>query len=123
MAMIACIDSDVLIDYFDGILASAEELARYDNLLISRISWMEILVGARTTEQRQVRENFLHQFKLIELDAAVARRAISLRQEHRLRLPDAIVWGSALVHRALLVTRNTKHFPRDHPGVRQPYAL
>lgn len=121
--MIACIDSDVLIDYFDGIAASAEELARYDALLLSRISWMEVLVGARTNAQRAVRENFLRRFQLIELDAAIARRAISLRQEHRLRLPDAIVWASALVHRALLVTRNTKDFPGDHPGVRAPYAL
>jgi predicted nucleic acid-binding protein len=123
MAMIACFDSDVLIDYFDGIAASAEELARYDALLLSRISWMEVLVGARTNPQREVRENFLRRFKLIELDAAIARRAISLRQEHRLRLPDAIVWASTLVHRILLVTRNTKDFPRDHPGIRIPYAL
>ncbi len=121
--MIACIDSDVLIDYFDGIAASAEELARYDKVVLSRISWMEVLVGARTTAQREVRENFLRQFKLIELDATVARRAISLRQEHRLRLPDAIIWASALVHRAILVTRNTKDFPRDHPGVRMPYKV
>ncbi|MBA3352330.1 MAG: type II toxin-antitoxin system VapC family toxin [Blastocatellia bacterium] len=121
--MIACIDSDVLIDYFDGIPASAEELARYDKLLVSRISWMEVLVGARTPGLRQVREDFLRHFKLIELDAAVARRAIALRQEHRLLFPDAIVWASALVHRALLITRNTKHFPRDHPGVRTPYIL
>lgn len=121
--MIACIDSDVLIDYFDGIEASAEELSRYQRLLISRISWMEVLVGARTPELREIREKFLRHFELLELDATVARRAISLLQEHRLRLPDAIVWASALVHRALLVTRNTKHFPRDHPGVRRPYTL
>ncbi len=121
--MIACIDSDVLIDYFDGIQASAGELARYDTLFVSRISWMEVLGGARTPASRDVRENFLRHFKVIELDVAVARRAISLRQEHRLRLPDAIVWASALVQRALLVTRNTKHFPPDHPGVRTPYAL
>ncbi len=121
--MIACIDSDVLIDYFDGIPASAVELGRYDKLLISRISWMEVLVGARTGEQREVRENFLRTFKLVELDVAIARRAITLRQEHRLRLPDAIVWASALVHRAILISRNTKDFPRNHPGVRVPYAL
>lgn len=121
--MIACIDSDVLIDYFDGIAASAEELTRYNTLLLSRISWMEVLVGARTAPQREVRENFLRRFRVIELDATVARRAISLRQEHHLRLPDAIVWASALVHRALLVTRNVKDFPRDDPGVRMPYKL
>ena len=121
--MIACIDSDVLIDYFEGIAASAEELARYNSLLVSRISWMEVLVGARTDEEREVREHFLRHFNVIELDAAIARHAISLRQAHRLRLPDAIVWASALVHRALLVTRNTKHFPRNHPGVRVPYTV
>ena len=123
MAMIACIDSDVLLDYFDGIGAAAEELARYDRLLVSRISWIEVLIGARTPELREIREKFLQHFQLLELDAAVARRAILLRQEHRLRLPDAIIWASALVHRALLVTRNTKDFPRGHPGVRAPYTL
>lgn len=120
--MIACIDSDVLIDYFDGIRASADELARYDTLLVSRISWMEVLVGARTTELQELRESLLRHFKVIELDAAVTRRAISLRREHRLKLPDAIVWASALVNRALFVTRNTKDFPRNYPGVRNPYA-
>ncbi len=121
--MIACIDSDVLIDYFDGIPASAAELTRYDALLVSRISWMEVLVGARTAELARIREDFLRQFRLIELDALVARRAIALRQEHHLRLPDAIVWASALVNRALLVTRNIKHFPHNHPGIRAPYSL
>jgi hypothetical protein len=28
----ACIDSDVLIDYFDGIPDAAEELSRYEDL-------------------------------------------------------------------------------------------
>lgn len=121
--MIACIDSDVLIDYFDGMEAAAHELRRYDALFISRISWIEVLVGAWTNDIFQLREDFLRRFRVIELDAAVARRAISLRQAHRLRLPDAIVWASAEVSRALLVTRNIKHFPRNHPGVRLPYSL
>ncbi len=121
--MIVCIDSDVLIDYFDGVAAAAVELARYETLLLSRIGWMEVLVSARTPAQREVRESFLRHFKLIELDAAVALRAIALRQEHRLGLPDAIVWASALTHRSLLVTRNARHFPPDHPGVRIPYKV
>lgn len=121
--MIACIDSDVLIDYFDGVRASAGELMRYDQLLISRISWIEVLVGARTPELARVREDLLRHFKIIELDVAISRRAIALRQEHRLRLPDAIVWASALIHRSPLVTRNVKDFPRNHPGVRVPYTL
>jgi hypothetical protein len=31
-----CFDSDVLIDYFDGIATAGEELSYYDRVLISR---------------------------------------------------------------------------------------
>lgn len=37
--------------------------------------------------------------------------------------PDAIIYASATVHRATLVTRNTKDFPKTMPGVRVPYEL
>ena len=38
-------------------------------------------------------ENLLGFFEIIELDEPVAREAIALRQQHRLKLPDAIIWG------------------------------
>jgi predicted nucleic acid-binding protein len=119
----ACIDSDVLIDYFDGVPAASEELSRYDGLLISRISWMEVLVGAPTDELRKVREDFLRQIPVIELDEQIARAAISLRREHPLKLPDAIIWASARIKHTLLVTRNTKDFPSRDPTIRVPYQL
>ena len=119
----ACVDSDVLIDYFDGIAAAAEELSRYENMLISRITWMEVLVGAPTEELCEVREDFLRHFSVVELDERVARDAIALRQERRLKLPDAIIWASARRNRALLVTRNAKDFPADEPGIRIPYQV
>jgi predicted nucleic acid-binding protein len=119
----ACIDSDVLIDYFDGITAAAEELSRYENVLISRITWMEVLVGAPTEDLGKVRERFLRHFSVVELDERVARDAIGLRQERRLKLPDAIIWASARLNGALLVTRNAKAFPAHEPGVRIPYQV
>lgn len=121
--MTACVDSDVLIDYFDGVSASADELSRYDRLLISRITWMEVLVGAPAPEFAAVRENFLRDLTMIELDATIAREAIALRREYRLRLPDAIIWASARRHRALLLTRKVKDFPRKHPDIRVPYVV
>jgi predicted nucleic acid-binding protein len=78
-----CFDSDVLIDYFDGIATAGEELSYYDRLLISRITWMEVLVGAPTDALRVIREDFLRQFAVIELDEAVARESITLRQEYK----------------------------------------
>jgi predicted nucleic acid-binding protein len=67
--------------------------------------------------------DFLDSFELIELNEKVAERAVRLRQQHRLKLPDAIVWASAQVHAMLLVTRDTKGFPADDPGVRVPYRI
>ena len=40
-----------------------------------------------------------------------------------MKLPDAIVWASAQVHAMLLVTRDTKDFPGDDPGIRVPYMV
>ena len=121
--MTGCFDSDVLIDYFDGIAAAADELSRYQRILISRISWMEVLVGAPTDLLRQVREDFLRQFTVIELDERVAREAITLRQAHKLKLPDAIIWASARLNQALLITRNAKDFDHRDPGIRIPYSI
>jgi hypothetical protein len=44
-----------------------------------------------------------------------------LRQRHRLKLPDAIVWASAQAHDMLFVTQDVKDFPAGDPGVRVPY--
>jgi predicted nucleic acid-binding protein len=109
--MTACVDSDVLIDYFNGIEA------------VSRISWMEVLVGAPDQERRKTYENFLRRFQVFELDERVARDAIALRQQYRLKLPDAIIWASARLNSALLVTRNAEDFPAQEPGIRVPYRV
>lgn len=51
----------------------------------------------------------------------IAERAVAIRREHRMRLPDAIIWASAQSQGALLVTRNSNDFPPEEPGVRVPY--
>jgi predicted nucleic acid-binding protein len=117
----ALIDSDVLLDFLDGYAAAAAELARYRECCISIISWMELLAGARTQTDEDIRRGFLAHFRVVPLTAKVAEEAVALRQKYRLKLPDAIVWASAFSENCLLVSRNTKDFPARHPGVRFPY--
>jgi predicted nucleic acid-binding protein len=64
---------------------------------------------------------FLRDFSLVELTRPIAREAVAIRRSRRVRLPDAIIWATARHQSALLVTRNTKDFPPDEPGVRVPY--
>jgi predicted nucleic acid-binding protein len=118
----ALFDTNILIDYLRGIRAARAELGRYDDKAVSIISWMEVLAGAPPAAERGTRD-FLDGFTVIDLDRAVAERAVALRRQHRVKLPDAIVWASALVHAMLLVTRDTKDFPKHDPGVRVPYTV
>jgi predicted nucleic acid-binding protein len=38
-----------------------------------------------------------------------------------MKLPDAIIWAAAQSEDRILVTRNTRDFPAEDPGVRVPY--
>lgn len=118
----ALFDSSILIDYLRALPEARTELARYTDRAISIVSWMEVLIGSPPSEESSTRD-FLAAFTLVEIDAAVAERAITLRRTYRLKLPDALVWASAQVHGMLLVTRDTKDFPANDPSVRHPYKI
>ena len=120
--MKALIDTNILIDYLNGIDAAREEIGRYETPLISAITWMEVMVGAIEDEQQAIR-SFLSGFTQVAIDAEVAEIAVAIRRKQKMRLPDAIIWASAKRESALLVSRNTKDFPAELPGVRAPYRL
>jgi predicted nucleic acid-binding protein len=116
----ALFDTNILIDFLQGRPEARRELALYDDPAISVICWIEVMVGA-TVETAAGTRAFLDQFEVVGVDEAVAELAVELRQRNRIKLPDAIIWASARLHGRLLVTRNTRDFPADDPGVRAPY--
>lgn len=120
--MKALFDTNILIDYLNGIDEARLELALYQDKAISIITWMEIQVGAAPEEQLAL-DQFLRRFTVLPLDAPISLSAVSLRKTTKIKLPDAIIWATASVHHRLLVTRNTKDFSTSHPGVRVPYVI
>lgn len=120
--MKAVLDTNILIDYLNGIDGARQEIERYERPMISPITWMEVLVGAREDEDLPLRD-FLDRFEQVAIDPVVADAAVKLRRSYRIRLPDAIIWATARTRDALLVTRNTRDFPTDDPSVRMPYTL
>jgi predicted nucleic acid-binding protein len=120
--MIAVFDTNIVIDALNGVADADDEYSRYERILISRITWMEVLIGAEGDDS-ELRDFLETQFEIIPLDLAVSETAVQLRREHRLRLPDAIIWATARVNNAVLVTRNTKDFKLDWDGIRLPYTL
>ncbi|HIJ37286.1 MAG TPA: type II toxin-antitoxin system VapC family toxin [Rhodospirillaceae bacterium] len=118
----ALFDTNILIDYLNAVPQARTELDRYNEKAISIITWMEVMIGADSSVEAATLA-FLEAFKLITIDDAVAQCAVKLRKEHRIKLPDAIVWASAQTNAMLLVTRNTKDFPVGDPAVRVPYQF
>jgi len=90
---------------------------------LSRMAWIEILSKGNETAVREVLM-FLAQFGLDEIDDEISHRAAALRRERaRLKSPDAIILATAQLRGRVLVTRNTKDFPAEMPGIRVPYTL
>ncbi len=114
------IDTNVLIDFLSGHEKARMEIGRHARPAISVITWMEVLVGAAPHEESAIRR-WLDSFERIGVGDQVAGRAIVIRRERRIRLPDAIIWASAQVHGMLLVSRNHRDFPADALDVRVPY--
>jgi len=121
--MKAVFDTNILVDYLNGIPQAADELNRYSQRLISQITWMEVLVGCRDDHEERLVREFLSSFDTIPIDTRVAESAVMLRRTNKLRLPDAIILATAVSNHALLVTRDTKDFPSDSPGIRVPYTI
>ena len=120
--VIAVFDTNIVIDALNGLPEADEEYARYERVLVSRITWMEVLVGAQEDET-QVRDFLDAHFEIVPLDLDVAERAVQLRRTHHMRLPDAVIWATAQTNSALLVSRNTRDFSPEWGGVRVPYKV
>ena len=118
----ALFDNNILVDYLNGISAAKAEVDLYDDKAISIITWMEMQIGTDEAGQMSV-DRFLSKFTLLTLDAKVSDKAVALRRKRRIKLPDAIIWATALAESRLLVTRNVTDFPATLPGVRVPYTV
>lgn len=114
-------DSNILIDSLNGSGKAKSELQRVDRRSISRVTWIEVMSKV-APGRNPVLEAFFGDFSIDEVTEGISRRAAELRFEKpSLKLPDAIILASAQVHHRILVTRNTKDFPANMPGIRIPY--
>lgn len=123
--MTGCFDTCILIDFLNGIPEAQVTLSPYHRRCISRITWMEIMVGVRDTAAEDIARNFLSQFDVIELTPEIAEAAVTLRRHQvpKLRLPDAIILATARLIGCRLTTRNTPDFPEENADIHLPYRL
>jgi hypothetical protein len=115
-------DTNIVIDWLKRLPQATAELSRYRRQRISRIVWTEVLAGEALERRDLVREALSH-FETVEIDARIALAAADIRYRSRMKLMDAYILATAQINGGILVTRNTKDFPAELPGIRVPYTL
>ncbi len=116
-------DTNILIDYLNGHSSAATEINRHTDKIISRITWMEVLIGIKKTSDEPPVRNFLGTFRTVDLSLVIVEEAIRLRRAMRIKLPDAIIYATAKIETCNLLTRNTNDFGPTCADVVAPYVI
>jgi len=78
---------------------------------VSAVSYVEALGYHKLVDsERVLLEKFFRTAKILSLTRPILKRAVKLRQLRKISLGDALVAGTALVKKLVLVTRNTEDF-------------
>ena len=80
---------------------------------VSVISYIEAFGYQNLTEEEnQQLARIFQRTRILSLTDTIAQQAVSLRQQRRMGLGDAIIAATAIVHGLTLVTHNTEDFRR-----------
>ncbi len=120
--MTSVYDANILIDVLNGFEIARQEVKHQSDRAISIVTWMEVLIGALPEEEDVVRR-LLSEFRLVGLSNRIAEQAVLERRDRRIKLPDAVAVATAVIEGGVLVTRNTRDFPKEERYVRIPYVL
>ena len=115
------LDTDFIINYFKGIFKGDArkftDSVINDTTIISVITRMEILSWkSLNTKDEEIIKEFISDSTIFSLEESIINRTILLRKANRIKLPDAIIAATAIVHDLQLITHNLKDFS-NIPGL------
>jgi predicted nucleic acid-binding protein len=110
------VDSDVLIWHLRGYPQATKRLDSLPVLVMSAVSYMEVLQGIRNKAELAAVKKMLarRSATLLPLSEPITHRAIALMEttslSHGLQMGDALIAATALEHGMTVLTANLKHF-------------
>ena len=110
------IDANIVIAYLGGDKPVIQSLSEWKKegrpLFLPTVVETEILSFSHWTEEEQKHtEQFLEEnFISVSFSRPVARIAAEIRQQHKIKFPDAAIAASALFTKTPVVTKNIRDF-------------
>ena len=103
------------IDFLSGKLPAAsaawfQQAIEERRVYLSVVSRIELLSWTGSPADMQLLTDFIAATTVLALDEPVIQTIIQLRQQHKAKLPDAIIAATAVVHTLPILTRNTGDF-------------
>jgi len=104
-------DTNFLIYISKNILSIDELIPPDSNAKISVISYIEAMGFAFGSEKgRDYMAQVCSSCEVVELSDEIIKQTIQLRATHKIKLPDAIIYSTALVENRPLLTNNISDF-------------
>jgi len=98
------IDTNILVYILQG-NPHVKYFAESEILTISCITEMEILGKYQISEyEKQIVGKALENCHIIDIDSKIKQLAINIKQQYKMKLPDAIIAATAIRYNAALVT-------------------
>ena len=105
------IDSNLIIYAFRPEYPAVQQFLEDRDVFVSAISCVEVLGFHRLSDRDRIEfEAFFRTAEILPIEMDIIDGAISLRQQRRMSLGDAIVAATAIARDMTLATRNMKDF-------------
>jgi predicted nucleic acid-binding protein len=120
------IDSNAIIDFFNGKLPiTGRQLLSGMEPVISIITYIELFSSNNIAiEEYQQLKRFADMTTVHPVNLSIAAETIAIRKKYKIKLPDAIIAATAIVHNFTLITRNLSDFKMiDNLKSINPYDL
>ena len=108
-------DTNVGIDLLGGLLSSKvikwlDNQILESNISISVINEIELLGFNMTSVEAEDLQDLVNNVIVLELSRNIVNQTIQLKKIKKMKLPDAIIAATALVHNLTIVSRNKSDF-------------
>ena len=109
------IDTNAVIEFLGAVLPASgsnwlQGIIDQDIHCLSVMNQIGLLSFNGSTSEMKTLEDFVNNSNILPLSEAVIQKTIDLRKSLKIKLPDAIIAGTALSYNLVLVTRNTSDF-------------